>query len=107
MAVTLTTAARNAACDAIVDLIETGSTLAANRLRVLTDLGQYESVLIQNTAKRQAESQIAPKSRAQPKKPTVARTSIARISVTTGIRAAIRRAITAPARYPARLAAPI
>ena len=41
--------------DAIVDLVETGSTLAANRLRVLTELGQYESVLIQNPAKRQAE----------------------------------------------------
>jgi ATP phosphoribosyltransferase len=27
--------------DAIVDLVETGSTLAANRLRVLTDIGHY------------------------------------------------------------------
>ncbi|MEO8270072.1 MAG: ATP phosphoribosyltransferase [Aureliella sp.] len=35
--------------DAVVDLVETGSTLAANRLRVLTDLGQYETVLIQNS----------------------------------------------------------
>ncbi len=34
--------------DAIVDLVETGSTLAANRLRVLADIGQYETVLIQN-----------------------------------------------------------
>ncbi len=34
--------------DAIVDLVETGSTLAANRLRVLTDLGNYQTVLIQN-----------------------------------------------------------
>ncbi len=34
--------------DAIVDLVETGSTLAANRLRVLTDLGQYQTVLIQS-----------------------------------------------------------
>ncbi len=34
--------------DAIVDLVETGSTLAANRLRVLTDIGSYETVLIQN-----------------------------------------------------------
>ncbi|MFN3192250.1 MAG: ATP phosphoribosyltransferase [Aureliella sp.] len=34
--------------DAIVDLVETGSTLAANRLRVLTDIGTYETVLIQN-----------------------------------------------------------
>lgn len=34
--------------DAIVDLVETGSTLAANRLRILEELGQYETVLIQN-----------------------------------------------------------
>ncbi len=34
--------------DAIVDLVETGSTLAANRLRVLADIGSYETVLIQN-----------------------------------------------------------
>lgn len=34
--------------DAIVDLVETGSTLAANRLRILTDIGEYETVLIQN-----------------------------------------------------------
>ncbi|MCA9104278.1 MAG: ATP phosphoribosyltransferase [Planctomycetales bacterium] len=34
--------------DAIVDLVETGSTLAANRLKVLTDIGQYETVLVQN-----------------------------------------------------------
>lgn len=34
--------------DAIVDLVETGSTLAANRLRILTDIGHYETVLIQN-----------------------------------------------------------
>jgi ATP phosphoribosyltransferase len=34
--------------DAVVDLVETGSTLAANRLRVLTDLGTYETTLIQN-----------------------------------------------------------
>lgn len=34
--------------DAIVDLVETGSTLAANRLRIMTDLGHYETVLIQN-----------------------------------------------------------
>src|SRR5687767_4697951 len=38
--------------DAIVDLVETGSTLAANRLRVLTELGKYESVLIQNQDRR-------------------------------------------------------
>jgi ATP phosphoribosyltransferase len=34
--------------DAVVDLVETGSTLAANRLRVLADIGRYETVLIQN-----------------------------------------------------------
>lgn len=34
--------------DAIVDLVETGSTLAANRLRILDDIGQYETVLVQN-----------------------------------------------------------
>ncbi len=34
--------------DAIVDLVETGSTLAANRLRVLAEIGNYETVLIQN-----------------------------------------------------------
>jgi ATP phosphoribosyltransferase len=34
--------------DAIVDLVETGSTLAANRLTVLDELGRYEAVLVQN-----------------------------------------------------------
>jgi ATP phosphoribosyltransferase len=34
--------------DAIVDLVETGSTLAANRLTILDEIGRYESVLIQN-----------------------------------------------------------
>lgn len=34
--------------DAIVDLVETGSTLAANKLRILEDIGTYETVLIQN-----------------------------------------------------------
>lgn len=34
--------------DAIVDLVETGSTLAANRLKILGDIGHYETVLIQN-----------------------------------------------------------
>ncbi len=38
--------------DAIVDLVETGSTLAANRLRILCEIGRYETVLIQNPAKR-------------------------------------------------------
>jgi len=34
--------------DAIVDLVETGSTLAANRLRILAEIGRYETVLIQD-----------------------------------------------------------
>jgi ATP phosphoribosyltransferase len=34
--------------DAIVDLVETGSTLAANRLRVMDEIGRYETVLVQN-----------------------------------------------------------
>ena len=33
--------------DAIVDLVETGSTLAANALKILCDIGTYETVLIQ------------------------------------------------------------
>ncbi|MBX3420095.1 MAG: ATP phosphoribosyltransferase [Pirellulaceae bacterium] len=41
--------------EAIVDLVETGSTLAANRLRVLADIGSYETVLIQNRQRRQPE----------------------------------------------------
>jgi ATP phosphoribosyltransferase len=40
--------------DAIVDLVETGSTLAANRLRVLDEIGQYETVLVQNPSTKQA-----------------------------------------------------
>jgi ATP phosphoribosyltransferase len=40
--------------DAIVDLVETGSTLAANRLSVLDELGRYESVLVQNPASKHA-----------------------------------------------------
>jgi ATP phosphoribosyltransferase len=40
--------------DAIVDLVETGSTLAANRLQVLDEIGRYETVLIQNPGLRQA-----------------------------------------------------
>ncbi len=35
--------------DAIVDLVETGSTLAANRLRILDEIGTYETVLIQRS----------------------------------------------------------
>lgn len=38
--------------DAIVDLVETGSTLAANRLRVLDEIGRYETVLIQHPGLR-------------------------------------------------------
>jgi ATP phosphoribosyltransferase len=34
--------------DAIVDLVETGSTLAANQLRVLDEIGRYETILVQN-----------------------------------------------------------
>ena len=43
--------------DAIVDLVETGSTLAANRLSVLDELGRYEAVLVQNPTT--AHAQIA------------------------------------------------
>jgi ATP phosphoribosyltransferase len=39
---------RRAVADAIVDLVETGSTLAANQLRILDVLGEYETVLIQS-----------------------------------------------------------
>lgn len=42
--------------EAIVDLVETGSTLAANQLRVLDEIGRYETILIQNNQKRQAET---------------------------------------------------
>jgi ATP phosphoribosyltransferase len=38
--------------DAVVDLVETGSTLAANRLRILDEIGRYETVLIQNRQRR-------------------------------------------------------
>ena len=41
--------------DAIVDLVETGSTLAANKLRILTDIGNYETVVIQNQKRVSAE----------------------------------------------------
>jgi ATP phosphoribosyltransferase len=41
--------------DAIVDLVETGSTLAANRLRVLAEVDQYQTLLVQNTACRHPE----------------------------------------------------
>ncbi|QDU76286.1 ATP phosphoribosyltransferase [Bremerella volcania] len=41
--------------DAIVDLVETGSTLAANRLKIFAEIGSYQTVLIQNKQKRQPE----------------------------------------------------
>jgi ATP phosphoribosyltransferase len=41
--------------DAIVDLVETGSTLAANRLVILDELGRYEATLVQNPATRHAQ----------------------------------------------------
>ncbi len=41
--------------DAIVDLVETGSTLAANRLRILCDIDRYQTVLVQNTENRHSE----------------------------------------------------
>jgi ATP phosphoribosyltransferase len=41
--------------DAIVDLVETGSTLAANNLRILDSIGNYETVLVQNKSGRHAE----------------------------------------------------
>jgi ATP phosphoribosyltransferase len=41
--------------EAIVDLVETGSTLAANRLRILADIDRYETVLVQNNERRHAE----------------------------------------------------
>jgi len=41
--------------DAIVDLVETGSTLAANRLRILEEIGSYETILIQNDRQRHGE----------------------------------------------------
>jgi ATP phosphoribosyltransferase len=41
--------------DAIVDLVETGSTLAANRLKVLAEIGRYQTVLVQNKECRHRE----------------------------------------------------
>ncbi len=41
--------------DAIVDLVETGSTLAANRLRIMDEIDQYETILIQNPGQRHSE----------------------------------------------------
>jgi ATP phosphoribosyltransferase len=41
--------------DAIVDLVETGSTLAANHLRILDEIGRYQTVLIQSRDCKQTE----------------------------------------------------
>ena len=41
--------------EAIVDLVETGSTLAANQLRILDEIGRYQTVLIQGRNCRQTE----------------------------------------------------
>ena len=41
--------------DAIVDLVETGSTLAANRLRIMHEIGRYQTSLVQNLEGRHAE----------------------------------------------------
>lgn len=41
--------------DAIVDLVETGSTLAANKLMVLDELGRYEALLVQNPATKHGQ----------------------------------------------------
>ena len=41
--------------EGVVDLVQTGSTLAANDLRVLADIGRYETVLIQNHVARHPE----------------------------------------------------
>jgi ATP phosphoribosyltransferase len=38
--------------DAIVDVVQTGSTLAANGLRILADIGKYETMLFQNSKNR-------------------------------------------------------
>lgn len=41
--------------DAIVDLVETGSTLIANRLQIFEEIGVYETVVVQNTDQRQSD----------------------------------------------------
>lgn len=41
--------------EAVVDLVETGSTLVANRLRVVDEIGQYQTVLIQGAGCRDTE----------------------------------------------------
>ena len=41
--------------DAIVDLVETGSTLAANRLRIHDEIGKYQTIVVQNKERRHPE----------------------------------------------------
>src|SRR6476646_3877743 len=41
--------------DAIVDLVETGSTLAANSLIVIDELGRYEAVVVENPATKHTD----------------------------------------------------
>ncbi len=41
--------------DGIVDLVETGSTLAANRLRILDTIGRYETILVQHAKTSHSE----------------------------------------------------
>ena len=41
--------------EAIVDLVQTGSTLAANQLRIIADIGRFETILVQNRSARLAE----------------------------------------------------
>ena len=41
--------------DAIVDLVATGSALAANRLRILDEIGNYQTILVQNKERRHAD----------------------------------------------------
>jgi ATP phosphoribosyltransferase len=41
--------------EAVVDLVETGSTLAANRLRVLDEIGRYQTVLVEHPLHRHGE----------------------------------------------------
>ena len=44
--------------DAVVDLVETGSTLAANQLRIMEDIGKYQTVLIQRSGFADDESHL-------------------------------------------------
>ena len=41
--------------DAIVDIVETGSTLVANKLRILDEIGHYETVLVQSPTTADAD----------------------------------------------------